>query len=115
MSTNSTVSIEQADGTIESIYVHWDGYIMGGVGEALNASYNTRLQIQAIVNAGDHSFINKDAKQSYADMRDEDCPKGVFDSFYDMLENFGQQYNYVYTLDDEIKCYDSRGNDLLTA
>ena len=108
MGTNSTVSVEQADGTIESIYVHFDGYQMGGVGEALATTYNTRLQMQAIVNAGDHRCILNEGKESY----DDNSPKGVFNSFYDMLEQFGQQYNYVLTQDDVLMCYDGRGNDI---
>ncbi len=108
MSTNSTVSVEQTDGTIESIYVHFDGYQTGGVGEALATSYNTRLQMQAIVNAGDHRCITDGGKESY----DDNSPKGVFNSFYNMLEEFGQQYNYVFTLDGVLMCYDGRGNDI---
>ena len=27
MSTNSTINIQNEDGTVDSIYCHWDGYL----------------------------------------------------------------------------------------
>ena len=40
MATNSRISFERPDGTVRSIYCHWDGY-PEGVGAALQANFNT--------------------------------------------------------------------------
>lgn len=39
MITRSNIFIENADGTLDGVYCHFDGYL-GGVGTALLESYN---------------------------------------------------------------------------
>ena len=69
MATRSRIGLEQADGTIKSVYVHWDGYI-DGVGETLKEHYNDPAKIEELLELGDISclgtFYDKElAKESW--------------------------------------------------
>jgi len=56
MSTNSTVGYVK-DGKIHSVYVHWDGYVKGGVGEVLLKHYTTQEKVEQLVALGDLSSV----------------------------------------------------------
>lgn len=58
MSTNSRIGIEQADGTVKSIYCHWDGYPKG-VGKTLIEHYNDRAKIESLIALGDISVLGE--------------------------------------------------------
>lgn len=106
MSTNSTISLEQADGTFETIYVHWDGHVES-VGLALQTKYNTPALLQKLIDDGDHSIVDHfGGTISYKVLRGEDCPKRVSPDWHDALFAHGQEYNYVMGLDGVIQCCD---------
>jgi hypothetical protein len=55
MATRSTIAMVLPNGTIQSIYCHWDGYLEG-VGQTLAEHYNKRKTIQLLAN-GDVSSL----------------------------------------------------------
>ena len=112
MSTNSTVSIQASNGTVQTIYVHHDGYNEGGVGEALATRYNNREAIQALVDGGDHSCISLTRTESYKQMRNEDCPAETSNSILDAMRELSQQYNYFYNKDDELSMIGRAGQEI---
>ena len=57
MSTRSGVGLLMPDGTIKAIYVHWDGYVSGGVGETLASHYTERAKIEKVIALGDLSSL----------------------------------------------------------
>ena len=57
MSTRSGVGLLMPDGTIKAIYVHWDGYVSGGVGETLASHYTERSKIEKLIALGDLSSL----------------------------------------------------------
>ncbi len=50
--TYSTISIQNLDGTIESVLCIYDGYIKNGVGETLLNNYKTRESVLALIDGG---------------------------------------------------------------
>jgi hypothetical protein len=58
MSTNSRIAIEQADGTVKSIYCHWDGYPKG-VGKKLVEHYGDRAKVEELIALGDLSQLGE--------------------------------------------------------
>ena len=58
MSTNSRIGIEQANGTVKSIYCHWDGYPKG-VGKTLIEHYLMREKIESLMELGDLSILGE--------------------------------------------------------
>ena len=58
ISTRSRIGIINKDGSIESIYCHYDGYIEG-VGNILNNHYKDINRIRSLISLGDISHIEK--------------------------------------------------------
>jgi len=55
-STRSRVGMLNPDGTITSIYVHYDGYI-DGVGKTLKQHYKNPVLVKKMMSLGDASFL----------------------------------------------------------
>ena len=78
MSTRGRIGIKQSDGSIKSIYVHFDSY-PEGVGATLNKYYTDRKKIEELLDLGDISSLGKsyDEEVSKMDWKrfDEKDPK----------------------------------------
>ena len=57
MATRSTIAVRTPEGTIRSIYCHWDGY-PAGVGQTLNVHYNDPTKIEQLISFGDLSSLH---------------------------------------------------------
>ena len=57
MSTRSRIAIKNNDGTIKSIYCHFDGYLCG-VGLMLLENYNDENRIKELISLGDISSLD---------------------------------------------------------
>ena len=51
MATRSTISIENLDGSINTVYSHWDGYISNN-GVILQKYYNDREKVAKLIEIG---------------------------------------------------------------
>jgi len=58
MSTRSTISKVNQDGTITSIYCHWDGYYSNN-GKLLLENYNDEKKIDELLSLGSLSSLEK--------------------------------------------------------
>lgn len=118
MATRARIGIQNDDGTIRSVYHHWDGY-PEWLGKTLRQHFGTSSEVTTLVDGGDMSscrtnlgFNNesRDTAPLYYSERGETCPARVttnFDAY--MLEyNAGEEYNYLF-VNDEWKCYKLRG------
>lgn len=56
MATRSRIAIEKEDGSVESIYCHWDGYPEHN-GQVLLDCYSNREKTQALIDLGDISSL----------------------------------------------------------
>lgn len=56
MATRSNIGMKQEDGTIKTVYCHWDGY-PEGVGATLAEHYTTRAKVEELLNLGDFSNL----------------------------------------------------------
>ena len=59
MATRSRIGIEKADGTIRSIYCHWDGYPAYN-GRILLENYTNREKVEGLIALGDISVLGKE-------------------------------------------------------
>ena len=64
MSTNSRIGLRLEDGSILSVYHHWDGY-PEWLGVTLNEHYNTRESIAELIDGGDMSSCYSDNEYDY--------------------------------------------------
>ena len=69
MATRSTIAIEYADGTVDQIYCHWDGYLEHN-GEILRTYYTDPFKLQRLIDLGDLSSLGPDI----GDQHEFDCP-----------------------------------------
>lgn len=63
MATRSTIAKENADGTITSVYCHFDGY-PAGVGQTLKDHYTDPAKIDQLLALGDLSVLDAEIGDS---------------------------------------------------
>jgi hypothetical protein len=115
MATRSRIAIENQDGTVDSIYCHFDGYV-DGVGKTLFNHYDQE-KLEKLLELGDISSLGTSIEDTVAYCRDrgEDLHFTTFKDIEDLGENgfnSGEEYVYclpksgiwkVYTLQNTIK------------
>ena len=73
MGTRSTIALEHADGSVEQIYCHWDGYLDHN-GMILRQHYQDRAKVQQLMEQGDMSSLGKEIGEKHNfDDRSDDC------------------------------------------
>ena len=103
MATRSRIAIENQDGTITSIYCHWDGGI-GTNGERLSQNYTTKELVNELIALGDISSLGETTEDTVAYARDqgEELEQTTIDNtptlFEDGFEN-GVEYVYCFIRD----------------
>ena len=109
MGTRSTIAIENANGTVTGIYCHWDGYVEHN-GRILVENYTTEAAVRELIALGDLSslgetvgektdFDNAAKGQCVAYGRDRGetgVAATTFDSHADLVEQIGQEYDYLF-------------------
>lgn len=58
MGTRSTIAVVRADGSVKSVYCHWDGYLSHN-GQILLDDYNSQELAEKVTSLGDISFLDK--------------------------------------------------------
>jgi hypothetical protein len=91
MSTRSTIALEFADGTVQQVYCHFDGYL-SGVGAELRSDYTDPFALRDLINGGDMSCIG----EPYTG-RGEELYVRKFNDFADYVKR-GQDEEYDYIL-----------------
>jgi hypothetical protein len=103
MATRSRIAIENQDGTVTSIYCHWDGGI-GTNGERLSQNYTTTELVSGLIELGDISSLGESTEDTVAFARDrgEDFKQTTYENvptlFEDGFEN-GVEYVYCFIKD----------------
>lgn len=70
MSTNSTISIQHKDGSIDGVYCHWDGYPSWN-GQILYAFYNTPEKVNELISHGGISSLGMNIGEKLPEDWDE--------------------------------------------
>lgn len=99
MATRSNIAIENQDGTVSSIYCHFDGYVEG-VGDTLFEYYQSKEKLQELINLGDISSLGETIEETVAYHRDggEDYNEpSKYKDVEEFFESFEQQYAYCLT------------------
>ena len=123
MATRSRIGIEQEDGTVKSIYCHWDGYPSYN-GFILNGFYRDRKEVESLINLGNISVLGKRSKPNpmlghsfdkpqpdvtiaYGRDRGEDGVEARIDESVDAyLASDVEEYGYLFTKDDKWVWFD---------
>lgn len=97
MATRGSISLIR-EGKCYTTYTHWDSYL-SHKGQMLLSHFNSEELAQAIIDLGDSSAINESIDSSVFYMRDHgeiDCEAEEFNSFEHAMENYSQEYDYVW-------------------
>ena len=115
MGTRSTIALEFADGTVEQVYCHWDGYLENN-GKILATHYMDPFKVKVLLAGGDMSSLSESVEGcSFYSERGEVCPANKYknaDEYFDC----SQQEEYDYILRNVngvavwfVRCYASNG------
>lgn len=110
MGTRSTIALEYADGTVDQVYCHWDGYLSNN-GRILQEHYQDPFKLQRLMKLGDLSCLGPNigdkhdfnAAADYADCTFYGRDRGEtgvkarrFKDFADYRSNAqSEEYNYI--------------------
>ena len=99
MSTRSRIGLELSDGSVLSVYHHWDGY-PEWLGRKLEQNYNTLESVSELIDGGDmSSCLDEDGNTNpeYYSQRGEDCPPRLDPSLGHYCDQeMGEEFHYVY-------------------
>jgi hypothetical protein len=65
MATRSTIALEFADGTVQQVYCHWDGYLDHN-GRILQANYMDPFKVRDLIDLGDLSSLAPNIGKQHA-------------------------------------------------
>lgn len=101
MSTRSRIGILQEDGSVKSIYCHYDGYVEH-TGKTLAKHYTSPAEVDALIERGDLRFINANPSDNehYKETRGEEDAVAIISEnpeeyIADAKESWGE-YAYLY-------------------
>lgn len=69
MGTRSTIALEYANGQVDQVYCHWDGYLEHN-GKILLENYSDPFKLQKLMDLGDLSSLGAEI----GDKHEFDCP-----------------------------------------
>ena len=98
MGTRSTIALEFADGTVEQVYCHWDGYLSNN-GQILARHYMDPFKVKELVALGGFSSLDPTvegtAVTAYT-QRGEDIRIEKFKDYADYIANHQyEEYEYI--------------------
>lgn len=65
MATRSTIALEFADGTVQQVYCHWDGYLEHN-GQILQEHYQDPFKLRELIDLGDVSSLGINIGRKHA-------------------------------------------------
>jgi hypothetical protein len=65
MATRSTIALEFADGTVEQVYCHWDGYLSNN-GKILAKHYSNPFLVRDLIDLGNISSLKEEIGEKHA-------------------------------------------------
>ena len=117
MGTRARIGLELKDGSVLSVYHHWDGY-PEWLGRMLKTHYNTKSLVEELIDGGDMSSCWTDERwddtgvkgvygPQYYSQRGEDCPPRMNKNLGEYLTQDAEEFAYVYTQSEGWLCYDT--------
>jgi len=117
MATRSRIGIELKDGSVLSVYCHWDGYPEFN-GVKLQQHFNTREKVAELIDGGDISALYTNVGWDnetlpttgplyYSTRGETRLSPRLDNNLSDYLTQDAEEYAYLYTTDGEWLCYDT--------
>lgn len=114
MATRSTIALEFADGTVQQVYCHWDGYLANN-GQILLKHYSDPFKLRDLIDLGSISSLKPEIGEKqdfdkretqnenwtlvYARDRGEELTINKFKDIEDYYANvYGEEYDYILSM-----------------
>ena len=125
MATRSRIGVQLKDGSVLSVYCHWDGYPEWN-GKKLKEHFNSYEQAAELIDGGDISSLWTDTDWNHMKMEehrtlyyaergqeDQDVEPNLDNSFQAFIKGVNDSWaDYAYLFaDGEWKCYTPKGNE----
>ena len=128
MATRSTIALEFANGVVQQVYCHWDGYLDHN-GKILQEHYSDPFKLHELIKLGDLSFLGAEIGHKH---HFDHSPKGqcnfygrdrgekgtsarAFKSYQDYLKNAQfEEYNYILRTDGKWYVTEGENVDYIT-
>ena len=109
MGTRSTIALEFADGTVQQVYCHWDGYLDHN-GRILQDHYSDPFKLRELIDLGDMSSLAENIGTQHPfskapqgectfylrDRKESGCEAKKFKDFEDYKANHQyEEYEYI--------------------
>jgi hypothetical protein len=98
MGTRSTIALEFADGTVEQVYCHWDGYLAHN-GKILAGHYINPFKLKELLALGGFSSLEATVEGTAATaytQRGEERVISKFKDYEDYVKNHQyEEYDYI--------------------
>ena len=98
MGTRSTIALEYADGTVEQVYCHWDGYLEHN-GQILARHYMDPFKVRDLINLGGFSSLDTTVEATAVTaytQRGETKRVEKFIDYEDYVDNHQyEEYDYI--------------------
>ena len=109
MATRSTIALEFADGTVQQVYCHWDGYLDHN-GVILHEHYSDPFKLRDLIDMGDMSSLGERIGTQHAfdkapegectfylrDRKEQGCSKKKFKDYADYKANHQyEEFEYI--------------------
>ena len=109
MATRSTIALEFADGTVEQVYCHWDGYLDNN-GVILLQHWSDPFKLRELIDLGDMSSLGERIGSQHAfdkapqgectfylrDRKEQGCGAKKFKDFADYKANHQyEEFEYI--------------------
>ena len=105
MSTRCRIGILNKDGTVESIYCHHDGYLIGGVGEMLYMHYNTEDKVRELMKQGNLDALAVNPKDCNTFQKQGESVESTRSAYHMSVNAFAKYQSdaeYRYLFDTEV-------------
>jgi hypothetical protein len=119
MGTRSTIALEFADGTVQAVYCHWDGYLSNN-GQILLKHYSDPFKLRDLIDLGGFSSLSatvEETKEGAYTQRGEDLSIEKYKDIQDYYaNNYGEEYDYILSMNWEgkaqwyVRFYATEGN-----
>lgn len=120
MATRSRIGLELKNGSVLSVYHHWNGY-PEWLGRILNTHYNTRAKAAELIDGGDMSSCWTDERwddsangsygPQYYSQRGEECPPRLDKDLCEyLLPENSEEFAYIFR-NGEWVCYNMNRYD----
>ena len=98
MATRSRIAVELQDGTVKSVYCHWDGYPDGVGNDLLNMNFSSTREVEDFVDEGSRSTVDESYYVKYGESRGEELEEpDVHASAEEYFDGDIEEYGYLYT------------------